>query len=208
MTRDLSDVELVAQLHADPNALDVFYRRYAAQVASFAARRCRTPDAVADAVSATFIRAIIAAPGFDPRKAGGSARWWLLGIARHEIIDQQRKDRREKTLAERQQGQRQLSDDAITRLEDLIEAERLSAALDCALGQLSPSEREAILLVAVEGIPARQAATVLGISHVALRARLARARRRMRRLLTGDSGGRSEVLSFTRRHAWSSTTPS
>ncbi len=45
--------------------------------------------------------------------------------------------------------------------------------------------REAFLLVAVDGVPQAAAAGVLGISHVALRARLTRARLHLRRRLQG-----------------------
>ncbi|MDQ2643988.1 MAG: sigma-70 family RNA polymerase sigma factor [Myxococcota bacterium] len=53
------------------------------------------------------------------------------------------------------------------------------AAVEAALGTLGDADRELLLLVCVEGIEARAAAEVLGISYDALRQRLARARKRL-----------------------------
>lgn len=60
-----------------------------------------------------------------------------------------------------------------------------------ALAALPPADREALLLVAWEGLDHRQAATVVGASRVAFSARYARARRRLGRALDdvrGQSG--------------------
>ena len=53
------------------------------------------------------------------------------------------------------------------------------AAVEAALAMLSDPDRELLLLVCVEGIEARAAAGMLGISYDALRQRLARARKRL-----------------------------
>lgn len=73
------------------------------------------------------------------------------------------------------------------------EAEAL-AHLDRALGRLSAADREILLLAGVEGLASEQLASVFGVSDVAARKRLSRARA----ALTGElaraevrSGGRS-----------------
>jgi DNA-directed RNA polymerase specialized sigma24 family protein len=53
------------------------------------------------------------------------------------------------------------------------------AAVEAALATLGDPDRELLLLVCVEGIDARAAAEMLGISYAALRQRLARARKRL-----------------------------
>jgi RNA polymerase sigma-70 factor (ECF subfamily) len=53
------------------------------------------------------------------------------------------------------------------------------AAVEAALATLGDPDRELLLLVCVEGIEARAAAGMLGISYDALRQRLARARKRL-----------------------------
>jgi len=56
-----------------------------------------------------------------------------------------------------------------------------------ALAQLSDSDREAVLLIAWEGLDPREAALVIGITGSAFRMRLSRARRRLRRLLAQEN---------------------
>lgn len=57
--------------------------------------------------------------------------------------------------------------------------DRELAAVEAALATLGDADRELLLLVCVEGIEARAAAEVLGVSYDALRQRLARARKRL-----------------------------
>jgi RNA polymerase sigma-70 factor (ECF subfamily) len=52
-----------------------------------------------------------------------------------------------------------------------------------ALGRLSPTDREALLLIGWEGLDHDDAARVLGCSAVAFKVRLHRARKRLARLL-------------------------
>ena len=59
-----------------------------------------------------------------------------------------------------------------------IDAQALRNQLRAALGVLSPSERELLLLVAWEGLTPTEAAQALGISQGAARIRLHRARQR------------------------------
>jgi RNA polymerase sigma-70 factor (ECF subfamily) len=56
-----------------------------------------------------------------------------------------------------------------------------------AIGQLSPGDREVLLLTAWESLEPRQAAAAVGIPAAAFRMRLSRARRRLRHLMAhGD----------------------
>ena len=62
-------------------------------------------------------------------------------------------------------------------------SDEVADAVRDALMRLPERDREAITLVAWDDLSPSQAAVVLGISRVALRARLARARRRVRKQL-------------------------
>jgi RNA polymerase sigma-70 factor (ECF subfamily) len=63
------------------------------------------------------------------------------------------------------------------------EVSDLELAATDALFRLSEPDREAITLIAWEGLSPAQAAVVLGVSRVAFRARLSRAKRRLRKQL-------------------------
>ena len=70
-------------------------------------------------------------------------------------------------------------------------ARRTAAALSDALLQLSASDRELLLLTAVEGLEAPQVAVVLGLRPDAVRQRLSRARAHLAdRLEKGNAGSR------------------
>jgi RNA polymerase sigma-70 factor (ECF subfamily) len=184
------DAELLARLRTDPQALEAFYRGHVAEVAAFVARRVSSADAVADVVSNTFLAAIHGADTFDPVRSPAGARFWLLGIARREVANYFGSSGRQDALAEREGAHRHLAEDEMARIDELIDAQRLAPEIEAALGTLSPRVREAFVLVAVDGFPQEAAASVLGISHAALRARLARARLHLRRKLEADQRNR------------------
>lgn len=109
----------------------------------------------------------------------GAVRAWLFGVARGTLLNSRRGQERHRALgvriaevalvAERLQG------------EDEVVVRRLQLA--AAWPRLSATHQEAIALVAWDGLSAPEAATVLGISPVAFRLRLSRARRALRRHL-------------------------
>jgi DNA-directed RNA polymerase specialized sigma24 family protein len=98
---------------------------------------------------------------------------WLFGIARRVLANQYRADRRRGALT--------------ARLQSLVSGGSfgweppagMSGGLAAAMAALSVREREALLLVAWEGLDSRRAARAAGCSAVAFRGRLHRARRRV-----------------------------
>jgi RNA polymerase sigma-70 factor (ECF subfamily) len=78
-------------------------------------------------------------------------------------------------------GHRLLDEDEIEELAERIDAEREGAALVRRCEQLPATERAAIELVDLEGLSPKEAAIALGVSRVAFRQRLSRARSRLRK---------------------------
>jgi RNA polymerase sigma-70 factor, ECF subfamily len=91
---------------------------------------------------------------------------WLLGCARRIV------------LAEWRAAARMASAEPADVASEAPEPVGLERALDAALRALSPLDREALLLIAWDDLTRAQAARALGISQVAFRVRLHRARRR------------------------------
>jgi RNA polymerase sigma-70 factor, ECF subfamily len=184
----VSDEALVAALQSCPEALGEFYRRYVRQVTRFAAQRCSYGDSididgVPDVVSQTFIRAITGAGTFESARCRGNALVWVLGIAANVIRDEQRRTSRRTRLRHRVNGQRQLDDSDEDGWAAVVDVQRLAPTLEQALAKLSAAERDAVLLVDVDGFDASEAASILRVTPVALRARVSRGRRRLRREL-------------------------
>jgi RNA polymerase sigma factor (sigma-70 family) len=98
---------------------------------------------------------------------------WLLGVARRVLANQHRAERRRGALTRRLQGRYRESGP------DWEPPEMISGELAVALASLSVREREALLLVAWEGLEPGRAARAAGCSAATFRVRLHRARRRV-----------------------------
>jgi RNA polymerase sigma-70 factor (ECF subfamily) len=148
--------------------MDVLFRAHYRDVAAYVRRRAR-PDLVEDVVAETFL---VAWRRLDEVPA--DARPWLLGVARRALATQRRSVARQRSL--------------VTKLERVHEpGEQTDQTSDfgvaAALGRLPEKDREAITLVAWDGLSPSEAARVVGLSAVAFRVRLHRAKRRLRRRL-------------------------
>jgi RNA polymerase sigma factor (sigma-70 family) len=155
------------------------YLRNVDVLMAYFARRCREPQTVADLTSETFVRAMDGFARFDPRR--GSDRAWLFGIAAHVFAGHCGKTAGGRDAVARLGGHRALDGDEIEELAGRIDAEREGAALMQRFAQLPSVERAAIELVDLEGLSPKEAALALGVSGVAFRKRLSRARSRLRR---------------------------
>ena len=142
-------------------------------------RRCRDPQMVADLTSETFVRAVDGFAKFDPRR--GSDRAWLFGIAAHVFARHCAQSAGGREAVARLGGHRPLDGDEIEELAERIDAERDGRALMRRCEQLPEVERAAIELVDLEGLTPQEAAVALGVSRVAFRKRLSRARSRLRK---------------------------
>lgn len=139
------------------------------------ARRHVGPDAAEDVVSDTFLVAWRRRDDLGPDLLP-----WLLGVARKTIGNRRRSDLRRARLHDAAARSARLFMPEAPAAED-VAAER--AATFAALSGLSDLEREALLLVAWDGLAPRDAAVVAGCSRRAFEVRLSRARARLRRVL-------------------------
>jgi RNA polymerase sigma-70 factor (ECF subfamily) len=160
------------------------YLRNVDVVMGYFARRCRDPQTVADLTSETFVRAVNGFAGFDPRR--GSDRAWLFGIAARVFARDCEQSASSKEAAGRLAGHRPLYEDEIEELAARIDAEREGVALMRRWERLPAVERAAIELVDLEGLTPKEAAQALGVSRVAFRKRLSRARSRLRKEHQGN----------------------
>jgi RNA polymerase sigma factor (sigma-70 family) len=155
------------------------YLRNVDVLMGYFARRCRDPQTVADLTSETFVRAVDGFAGFDPHR--GSDRAWLFGIATRVFARHCEQSAGGREAVARLGGHRPLDEDEIEELAERIDAEREGAALIRRCEQLPAVERAAIELVDLEGLAPKEAALALGVSRVAFRQRLSRARSRLRK---------------------------
>jgi RNA polymerase sigma factor (sigma-70 family) len=155
------------------------YLRNVEVLMRYFARRCRDPQTVADLSSETFVRAMEGFAGFDPRR--GSDRAWLFGIAARVFARHCEQAAGGQDAIARLGGRRQLDSDEIEELAGRIDDGREGAALMRRYARLPADERTAIELVDLEELTPKEAALVLGVSRVAFRKRLSRARARLKK---------------------------
>jgi RNA polymerase sigma factor (sigma-70 family) len=171
----------ISGIGADPVAFEVFYRRHLEAVSRFVARRVDDPHLVADLTADVFLAVIESAAGYRPDR--GSQIGWLYGVARNVIGDERRRSAQRLRVTGRLAGRRDLGPDDIARIEERIDAESAARRTHRALRELPEGTRTLVELVAVDGLTVTEAATVLGMSPVAARVRLHRARRVVRAVL-------------------------
>jgi RNA polymerase sigma factor (sigma-70 family) len=173
---------VIVRRRPSSRALAEFERTYRANVGAvtaYFARRCWTPEDVADLTSETVLEAAGSFGGFDPRR--GTARAWLFGIAAHVYARHCARVAGGRDAALRLAGRRPLEIDEFEELAARIDAQRDERRLLERLAGLSAGEREAIELVDLMELSPKEAAAALGVSRGVLRTRLSRARARLKK---------------------------
>ena len=156
---------------------ETFRRLYAAHfdpLLGYALRRVDRPEDAADVVAEAFL---VAWRRLQDVPEGAEARFWLYGVARRMLANQRRGAQRRAQLGGR------LRAELAAGVPD--HADRVAARTDVQtlLAALPVADREVLELAAWEGLEPREMAIVLGITTVAARTRLSRARGRVRRLV-------------------------
>jgi len=147
------------------------HRATYADLHRFAQRRCG-PDTCEDVVAETYL---VAWRRLDDVPADGdAARAWLFGVARNVVLNARRSESRRTALGVRLAdvpgGSSLPADEAVAVRLDLHQAWQ----------RLSERHQEVLTLAVLDGLDSRAASAVLGISPVAFRLRLTRARRALR----------------------------
>ncbi len=152
----------------------------------YALRRVEQPADAADIVAETFL---VAWRRRREMPGGSETRLWLYGVARRVLANHHRGGERRDRLGDRLR--RRLSE--VTADPGTVVPERL--AMRDALARLGDLDREVLTLTVWEGLEPREIAEVLGVSAAAVRARLSRARGRLRELVGDDPRSSGHVIS-------------
>lgn len=173
-----SDAEVLRRALTDLRVLGLLYDRHAAAVHAFLRRR--VGDAADDLLSEVFLATVANFRRAEPHESG-SALPWLYGIA-HNLVRNHLRLRTVVPLGEREPAVDW--DEVDARLDAVAQRQELRLGL----AAISPGDRELLLLVAWDGLSVAEAAEVLGMTPVAARSRLHRARARARQAMAGMGG--------------------
>jgi len=174
MVNSLSDEELLVR--GDGEGFAALYERRYPLIRGYLRRRLGGhPDLVLDLVAETFARALERRGQFDRER--GSAVGWLVGIARHLLLDAARRGRVD-DASRRRLGMERISFEP----QELELLERDSASeLERSLARLPGEQREAIEKRVLEEEPYAAIAAGIGCSEQVVRKRVSRGLATLRR---------------------------
>ena len=158
--------------------LAALYHRALPQVYGYLLPRCGSAVLAEDLTAETFLAAV-AAVRQDPPPDLTVA--WLVGVARHKLVDHWRR-------ADRERRRLGVLDGDAEPVEDPWEAQLDVAAAHAALARLSAHQRAVLTLRYLDGLPVADAAAQLGRSLHATETLLVRARAALRRVYAEGEG--------------------
>ena len=177
-----TDADLIARSVAEPDLFTAVFDRHSAEILRYVYARLG-PDLAEDVTAETFLAAFRCRSSYDG--AWSDARPWLYGIAVRQIGRHRRAEARRLRLL-RSAFTDGPAEDHSDRSAERVTAQRLRPRLAAAVAALPRKDRELLLLFAWAELSYADAATALGTTTSAVKARLHRIRVRMRRAL-GDS---------------------
>lgn len=177
------DLELAGQIAAgDEAAAAELFRRFSGEMFGYARKMIGDPVLSEDVLQEAMLGMLRSMPKYDGRV---SLRAWGYGILRHKIVDAQRKRGREPVVSGSDpEGEDYRQDghwkEGVTFQPWNENAEVVDVVRAC-MDALPHNQREALFLRALEGMPAKEVASVLEMSYANLRQVLHRARQAVRR---------------------------
>jgi len=144
----------------------------------------RTPEDAEDVVQEAYLRALRFFGGFR----GGDGKAWLLTIVRHTCYTSRRRGRVTEATVGLDEAMEDVEDDALGP-EELLLQRASGAAVAAALQELPVEFREALVLRELEGLSYKEMAEVSQLPIGTVMSRLARGRKRLRRLLQEHARG-------------------
>ena len=162
---------------------DLFARHHG-EIYAYLIRMIRDPELAADLTQDAFIKAYRA---YDSLEKPENARAWLYQIAHRVALDHIRRQKIVRFLP--WTGELR---GAVPSAEHLVMEAHLSGDLQRALARIPERQRAALLLAELHDLTGLELAAALGVSHVAARALLTRARESLRQALASERASEAE----------------
>ncbi len=166
-------------------AIEALYAQHHGEIYAYLMRMLREPELAADLTQDTFVKAYRAYDSLEDRT---HARAWLYQIAHRVALDELRRRRIVRFLPWNGESR-----GAAPSAERLVMDVHLSGDLQRALDRIPERQRNALLLAELHELSGLELAAALGVSHVAARALLTRARESLRQALAAERAADAEA---------------
>lgn len=174
-THPIPDTELLRQMRSGTAAaFQALYRRHQGPLYRFAVLRCGSPEVAADVVQEVFMGVLTDALRFDPLR--GQLQHFLFGVARNLILKHEHLRGRGASLPDDDDPDAgSAADDGAEPLARMLSNE-LADQVRCALAQLAPHYRDALILYEMHDLSYQEIAGICQVDIGTVRSRLSRGR--------------------------------
>jgi RNA polymerase sigma-70 factor, ECF subfamily len=161
------------------------FARHQNEIYAYLVRMLRDPELAADLTQDAFVKAYRA---YDHLQKPENARAWLYQIAHRVALDNLRRRRIVRFVPLVGEAR-----NSAPSAEHLAMDLRLSGELQAALEKIPERQRAALLLAELHDLTGIELAAALGVSHVAARALLTRARQSLREALAAEQAATADA---------------
>jgi RNA polymerase sigma-70 factor (ECF subfamily) len=176
--------------------VESLFAKHHGEIYAYLVRMLRDSELAADLTQDAFVKAY---RNYDTLQKDENARAWLYQIAHRVALDELRRRKIVRMIPWTGESR-----GAAPSAERLAMDVRLSGPLERALARIPERQRAALLLAELHDLSGLELAEAMGVSHVAARAILTRARESLRRTLAEEKA--AEQASDADRHATSAPT--
>ena len=170
----------------DREALEALLVAVQPQLYRFSMKMCRHTEDAEDVLQDSMLSVARALKDF---RGGSSLSTWAFTIARRFCIKKRRQRRyapkQEESLEHLKPAEKEGLSSSVPNPEEQVEATEVWQQVQVAISALDPAYREILVLRDIEGLTAKEVASVVGLSVSAVKSRLHRARGQLRASLTG-----------------------
>jgi RNA polymerase sigma-70 factor (ECF subfamily) len=158
--------------------VEALFAKHHTEIYGYLVRMLRDGELAADLTQDAFVKAY---KNYDTLEKDENARAWLYQIAHRVALDELRRRKIVRMVPWTGEAR-----GAAPSAEYLAMNARLSGPLERALAQIPERQRAALLLAELHDLTGLELAAAMGVSHVAARAILTRARESLRRALAAE----------------------
>ena len=164
--------------------VETLFAKHQTEIYAYLLRIMRDPEVAADMTQDAFIKAY---KNYETLEKPENARAWLYQIAHRVALDEIRRRKIIRFLPWTGESR-----GSAPSAEHLVMDARLSGDMQRALARIPERQRAALLLAELHDLTGLELAAALGVSHVAARALLTRARESLRQALAAERAAEAD----------------